>query len=378
VIVLGVVSLLNDAASEMVTPLLPVLLTATLGAGPTIVGLIEGAAEFVASVLKLVSGWLTDRGWNPKRVVVGGYALSNVARPLLGLALGWSWVLALRCIDRVGKGLRTAPRDALIVAATAADVRGRAFGFHRSMDHLGAVIGPLMAFALLTVGLSTPQVFLWSGLIGAAVVALLLFGLPAQESRPAVQSISLKWRTLDRRLRRLLTAVGALALATVPEVFLVLWATENGAAVATIPLLWAAASVAKMALALPAGILSDRIGRLAILIAGWALRMLILLALAWFPVRIGVVPVLFLAYAATLAITEPAERSLVGDIATAAERGTAFGWYHLMNGVFVLPGALLFGGLWEWKGSSTAFAIAAGVTLLAAVFMLTSVRRRES
>jgi MFS family permease len=378
VVVLGLVSLLNDGASEMVTPLLPVFLTATLGAGPAVVGLIEGAAEFVASVLKLISGWLTDRGWNPKRVVVGGYTLSNAARPLLGLALGWTWVLALRCLDRVGKGLRTAPRDALIAAATDAGVRGRAFGFHRSMDHLGAVIGPLLAFALLTAGLSTVQVFLWSGVIGAGVIGLLLFGLPAQESRPAAQSTPLQWRQLDRRLRRLLVAVGGLALATVPEAFLVLWATQSGTRVAMIPLLWAGASVVKMALALPAGILSDRIGRLAILISGWALRVAILLALAWLPANIVLVPVLFLAYAATLAITEPAERSLVGDIATAADRGTAFGWYHLMNGVFVLPGALLFGGLWQWKGSATAFAIASGVTLLAAAFMLISVRRRES
>jgi MFS family permease len=378
VIVLGVVSLLNDAASEMVTPLLPVFLTATLGAGPAIVGLIEGAAEFVASVLKLVSGWLTDRGWNPKRVVVGGYSLSNAARPLLGLALGWTWVLALRCFDRVGKGLRTAPRDALIAAATEANARGRAFGFHRSMDHLGAVIGPLLAFVLLTAGLATAEVFLWSAVIGAGVVGLLLFGLPAQAARPATQSTSLHWRTLDRRLRRLLIACGALAVATAPEVFLVLWATQSGIAVAMIPLLWAAASVFKMTLAMPAGALSDRIGRLPVLLLGWGLRVGTLLALAWLPASAVLVPFLFLAYASTLAITEPAERSLVGDIATVADRGTAFGWYHLMNGVFVLPGALLFGIVWEWQGSAAAFAIAAGVTLAAAVFMLTSVRRRAS
>jgi len=376
VIILGLVSLLNDAASEMVTPLLPVFLTATLGAGPAVVGLIEGAAEFVASVLKLVSGWLTDRGWNPKRVVVGGYALSNAVRPLLGLALGWTSVLALRCLDRVGKGLRTAPRDALIASATAPEVRGRAFGFHRSMDHLGAVIGPLLAFVLLTAGLSTAEVFLWSGVIGAGVVGLVVIGVPDQGSRAAAQSTSLRWRTLDRRLRRLLVACGVLALATAPEVFLVLWATKNGTAVAMIPLLWAGASVLKMALAMPAGILSDRVGRLAVLIFGWTLRVGILLALAWLPVRVWLVPALFLTYSATLAITEPAERSLVGDIATAADRGTAFGWYHLMSGVFVLPGALLFGGLWEWKGSTSAFTAAAGITLVAAVFMLVSVRRR--
>ncbi|HKJ22310.1 MAG TPA: MFS transporter, partial [Gammaproteobacteria bacterium] len=137
VIVLGFVSLLNDSASEMIVPLLPLFLTINLGAGPLIVGLIEGLAEATASVLKLVAGWLADRGWRHKRLVLGGYLLSNSARPLIGLALGWSWVLALRFLDRVGKGLRTAPRDALIAGAVETHRRGRAFGFHRAMDHTG-------------------------------------------------------------------------------------------------------------------------------------------------------------------------------------------------------------------------------------------------
>ncbi len=376
---LGVVSLLNDAASEMVAPLLPIFLTATLGAGPAIVGLIEGAAESAASVLKLVSGWLTDRGWNAKRLVVGGYALSNGVRPLIGLALAWSWVLALRFLDRVGKGLRTAPRDAMIAAATGADIRGRAFGFHRSMDHMGAVLGPLLAFVLLAAGLSVREVFVSSLAIGVVVVAVLVFGVPSVPSQPRrPQSTTFAWRTLDRRLRRLLLACGALAFATAPEVFLVLWAKENGLAVTLVPLLWAVASVVKMSVALPAGVMSDRWGRLPVLIGGWTMRVVTLAALAWLPASSWLVWILFLAYAATLAMTESAERSLVGDIAVPAQRGTAFGWYHLMSGLLILPGALLFGSLWEWAGSDAAFGTAAGVTLLAAFMLLTSVRERET
>ena len=373
---LGVVSLLNDAASEMVTPLLPIFLTATLGAGPAIVGLIEGAAESAASLLKLVSGWLTDRGWKVKRMVVGGYALSNGVRPLIGLAAAWSSVLALRFIDRVGKGLRTAPRDAMITAVTTPEIRGRAFGFHRSMDHLGAVVGPLLAFVLLAGGLSMREVFFSSLLIGIVVVATLVFGLPKDQARRQVTSPPLfQWRTLDSRLRRLLMACGALALATTPEVFLVLWARDHGLAITVVPLLWAVASVLKMSVALPAGILSDRLGRLPVLIGGWALRVLTLAALAWLPVVGGwMIWALFLAYAATLAMTESAERSLVGDIAEPYQRGTAFGWYHLVSGLLILPGALLFGSLWEWAGSALAFGAAAGVTLLAAVMLLVSVR----
>ncbi|HSD74661.1 MAG TPA: MFS transporter [Steroidobacteraceae bacterium] len=373
---LGFVSLLNDAASEMVTPLLPIFLTATLGAGPAIVGLIEGAAESAASVLKLVSGWLTDRGWNAKGLVVGGYALSNGLRPLIGVAAAWSWVLALRFLDRVGKGLRTAPRDAMIAAVTAPEIRGRAFGFHRSMDHLGAVVGPLLAFALLSAGLSVRQVFLSSLVIGVVVIATLVFGVPKESSRPHSTPRPLfEWRTLDGRLRRLLLACGALAIATTPEAFLVLWAKDHGLVVTVVPLLWAVASVLKMSVALPAGILSDRLGRLPVLIGGWALRVLTLAALAWVHVDSKwLVWMLFLAYAATLAMTESAERSLVGDIAAPAQRGTAFGWYHLMSGLLLLPGALIFGSLWEWAGSSLAFGVAAGVTLVAAVMMLMSVR----
>jgi MFS family permease len=380
VIVLGVVSLLNDAASEMVTPLLPIFLTATLGAGPAIVGLIEGAAESAASVLKLVSGWLTDRGWNSKRLVVGGYALSNGVRPLIGLALSWSVVLALRFLDRVGKGIRTAPRDAMIAAVTTPDTRGRAFGFHRSMDHMGAVVGPLLAFALLSAGFALREVFLASAVIGVAVVAALVFGVPSEESRPPAPARPLlEWRTLDRRLQRLLVACGALALATTPETFLVLWAKDNGLPVALVPVLWALASVLKMCVALPAGIISDRLGRLPVLVGGWTLRVLTLAALAGLvPTQPWTVWMLFLAYSGTLALTESAERSLVGDVAAPTQRGTAFGWYHLVSGLLILPGAVIFGSLWEWAGSATAFSAAACVTLIAAAMLLVSVRRRGS
>jgi MFS family permease len=371
------VSLLNDAASEMVTPLLPVFLTATLGAGPAIVGLIEGAAESTASVLKLVSGWLTDRGWSSKRLVVGGYALSNGVRPLIGLALSWTLVFVLRFLDRVGKGLRTAPRDAMIAAVTMPEIRGRAFGFHRSMDHLGAVVGPLLAFALLSAGFAVREVFLASAVIGVAVVAALVFGVPKEESRPSTTARPLlEWRTLDRRLRRLLVACGALALATTPETFLVLWARDHGLPVAWVPLLWALASVLKMCVALPAGIVSDRLGRLPVLVGGWSLRVLTLVALAGLvPTEAWAVWMLFLAYSATLALTESAERSLVGDVAAPSQRGTAFGWYHLVSGLLILPGAVIFGSLWEWAGSATAFAAAACVTLGAAAMLIVSVRR---
>jgi len=377
VIVLGLVSLLNDAASEMITPLLPIFLTATLGAGPAIVGLVEGLAEATASLLKLYSGRLADRGVPAKRLVLGGYALSNTMRPLIGIAAGWAIVLLLRFLDRVGKGLRTAPRDAMIAAATGPEQRGRAFGFHRSLDHAGAVIGPLLAFGLLAAQADLEHVFLASAIPGVLVVALLVFGLPADQAIVPAARQRFQWSALHGRLKAIIVTAGLLALASVPEVFVVLWATESGMAVTWVPLVWAAASLAKMLIAMPAGILSDRLGRLPLLLGGWSARVAVLLLLAFAqPSAVGVW-LLFIAYSATLAVTEPAERALIGDHAAVGERGTAFGLYHLTSGLLILPGALIFGGLWQRFGSTTAFAVAAAVTGLAAILLLGLARSRS-
>jgi MFS family permease len=372
VLVLGLVSLLNDAASEMITPLLPIFLTAILGAGPAIVGLVEGLAEATASVLKLVAGRLADRGVPAKKLVLGGYALSNGMRPLIGLATAWSAVLLLRFLDRVGKGLRTAPRDALIAAAVPPQQRGRAFGFHRSMDHAGAVLGPLAAFALLAMHADLQHVFFASVIPGLLVLALLALGLP-DERKPyvAATATAFSWRGLHGRLRAMIIAAGGLALASVPEAFVVLWATQSGMAVKWVPLVWAAASLAKMTIAMPAGIVSDRLGRLPVLLGGWSARVAVLptLALLRSPGPL-LVWVLFIAYSATLAITEPAERSIIGDHAGEHERGTAYGLYHLASGLLVLPGAVLFGAIWQQFGSPYAFGVAAVVTAAAAGAML--------
>ena len=370
VVTLGLVSLANDAASEMLTPLLPIFLTATLGAGPAVVGLIEGVAEATASILKVISGRLADRGLGAKRLVFSGYGASTVARPLIGLALGWSWVLALRFIDRVGKGIRTAPRDAMIAGAVAPASLGRAFGFHRALDHAGAVVGPLLAFALLALGADVGHVFFWSIIPGAIVIALIVFGLPADG--PAVVSVPppVSFRALDPRLKALMLAAGLLALAALPEVFMVLWATSAGLSVAMVPLAWALASAFKMLVAMPAGHLSDRYGRVPVLLAGWSLRVALLLLLATVTMTGVWIWVLFVSYGASLAVTEAPERSLVGDAAPHGLRGTAFGVYHFIVGVFALPGAFLLGLIWQEIGSSAAFYTAAGITVVAAVAMI--------
>jgi MFS-type transporter involved in bile tolerance (Atg22 family) len=375
VVVLGLVSFLNDAASEMITPLLPIFLTATLGAGPAVVGLVEGVAEATASILKLVSGRLADRGVQAKSLVVAGYGLSNATRPLIGIAAAWAAVLVLRFLDRVGKGIRTAPRDALIAGAVPAAQRGRAFGFHRSMDHAGAVVGPLAAFGLLSAQVDLGHVFLASVVPGTLVLLLLVLGVPRGEPYAAPPRARFSWRALHGRLRGMIVAAGWLALASVPEVFVVLWATQAGMSVKWVPLVWAAASFGKMLIALPAGIVSDRLGRTPVLFGGWAARVVVLLLLAaWTRPSAVLVWVLFVAYSATLAITEPAERSLIGDHAAEHERGTAYGLYHLAGGLLVLPGAVIFGTLWQAYGSSVAFVAAAVVTAIGATSLLALAR----
>jgi MFS family permease len=369
VVVLSLVSLLNDAASEMITPLLPVFLTLALGASPAAVGLIEGLAEATSSILKLVSGRLADRGWNPKRLVVWGYGTSNMVRPLIGLALSWPFVLSLRFLDRLGKGLRTAPRDAMIANSVSAPRRGAAFGFHRAMDHLGAVIGPVVAFLVLSHGVEMRNVFLMSVVPGIAVLLLLVFGLPASQPQ-AIAVTPLKWSLLDGRLKALIIASGGLALASMPEAFLVLWALGRGIELQYIPLVWAAASLVKMFVAFLGGAASDRLGRLPVVITGWSLRVGCLFLIAGLGQGDALTWIMFLVFAASLAFTEAAERSLVGDAADPAQRGTAFGVYHLVCGLLALPGAVLIGAVWQGFGQAVAFMLAGSLTGLAAAALV--------
>lgn len=379
VIVLSAVSLLNDAASEMIAPLLPLFLTLTLGAGPAAVGFIEGLAEATASLIKLLSGRLADRGWSMKGLVLGGYSISNLMRPLIAFASGWVWILGLRFLDRVGKGLRTAPRDALISGAVEPQLRGRAFGFHRAMDHAGAVIGPLIAFALLQAHVELRHVFLFSVIPGMLVILLLVYGVPSAASTPAPAPVStrLEWRALDHRLRALILSAGGLAFAAAPEAFLILWAAARHLDIVWVPLLWSAAHVVKIFTVMIASNLSDKIGRLPVLITGWSARVVMLILLAFSGDGTLWTWVMFLAYAGALASTEGAERAMIGDFAPSQQKATAFGLYHMLSGILALPGALMFGLLWQWFGMKYAFLTAAALTALSAIILLASYRREK-
>jgi MFS family permease len=373
VIVLGLVSLLNDTASDMIAPLLPVFLAGTLGAGPAAVGLIEGVAETASSLLKLWAGRLGDRGVGHKKLALGGYTVSNVLRPLIGFAASWPMVLLLRFGDRIGKGLRTAPRDALLAAAVEPGLRGRAFGLHRAMDHTGAMVGPLLAAALLAAGFEMREVFLFSIIPGTLVVVLLALGVREQTMPVAPAGAPLRWSLLPPPLRGLILAAGGLALAAIPDAFLVLWLGAARVPVAWIPALWALAHGFRALVALRGGWISDRLGRLPVMVAGWLARAALLLVVPWVSDMTGVIALFFL-YAAATAATEGAERALIGDIAAPEHRGTAFGVYHMTVGALALPGALWFGAVWQFANMRTAFIASSLLTLFAALWFAHRVR----
>ena len=372
VFILGVVSLLTDVSSEMIYPLLPLFLATTLGAGAAFIGLIEGVAESTASLLKLFSGWWSDRLGRRKAIVVGGYTLSACARPLVALAgTGWH-VLAVRFTDRVGKGLRTAPRDALIAAAAPPESWGRAFGFHRAMDHAGAVVGPLIAFALLsTVVHDLRTVFALAAIPGLLAVGILIARVadapPA--AREAAGPPRLSLTPFSPRFRAVLAVIALFTLGNSSDAFLLLKAHAVGVGAASIPLLWIVLHLSKALSSTPAGALSDRIGRPRLILAGWLVYAGVYggFAVADHAWQIWA---LFVVYGLFFGLTEGVEKAYIADLAPPDLRGTAYGLYHAAVGLTALPASLLMGLVWEHVSPAAAFTVGAALALASAVLFL--------
>jgi MFS family permease len=367
---LGMISLLNDSASEMIYPLLPLFLAGTLGAGPRVLGLIEGVAEAVSSLLKLVAGAWSDRMRRAKPFVVAGYGIAGIARTLIAAATGWWMVLACRLADRVGKGLRSSPRDAMLGRSIAADQRGLAFGLHRAMDNAGAVVGPLAAAGLLALGMDLRTVF-WCAGIPAVIVLLLTLRLREPEAAAVVETVRFSWdvRQFPPEFKRYLLVIGLFMLGNSSNLFLLLRVRELGLAQAQIPLLWALMSLVAAIFLTPLSSLSDRIGRRRLIIAGWIAYAAIYLLLGWGRLPAWSIWVLFAAYGMFIAATEGAEKALVADLVPRGQLGTAFGWYHMTLGITLLPASLLFGWLWQSVSPFVAFAFGAACALLAAVLL---------
>jgi len=366
---LGVVSLLTDMSSEMVYPLLPSFLVGPLKAGPAFVGLVEGIAESVASVTRLVAGRISDRQPRRKPLIVAGYGLSSLMRPLVAAAAAPWHVLAIRTADRIGKGLRGAPRDALLAEVTPAEDLGRAYGFHRGMDHVGAVAGPLIAAGLLLWRQDLRLVFALAAVPALASVLVLVFGVrEARREIPAPTGATIPAAPLPPGLRRYLFVLAVFTLGNSSDAFLLLRAQQAGVALPMIPLLWAALHVVKSAASTAGGALSDRFGRRPVITAGWILYALVYAGLA-LATRAWQVWALFAVYGLFTALTEGPERALVAELAPAAGRGAAFGAYYAVTGVMLLPASLLMGVLWQGLGAAAAFFAGAGLALAAALLL---------
>lgn len=375
---IGLISLVNDSASEMMYPLIPLYLSGVLMAGPKALGLIEGLAEAIASLLKLVSGVWADRTGRSKPWIIAGYGVAGLARPLIAFATVWPLLLLLRVLDRIGKAVRAAPRDALLAASIAPDQRGLAFGLHRALDNTGAVIGPLLAAGLLAAGVPLQQVFLWALVPGLACL-LLSTALKESGAPPQPQArIEWRWRGLPLPLRRYLLVVAVFTLGNSSNMFLFLRAKELGVSEAQVPLLWAAVSSVAAVCSTPLGHLSDRLGRLRLLTAGYVAYALFYVGMAWFAEPGWRLYLLFGLYGLFMAATEGVERALLADLAPATQRGTAFGWFNLLLGAVLLPASVLFGWLWEGVSAAFAFGFSAGCALAAAGLLVLWVRPRAT
>jgi MFS family permease len=374
---LAFASLLNDTASEMIYPLLPVFLTSVLGATPVTVGVIEGAADGLASILKYVAGSLSDRLPRRKPLVVGGYALAAASRALIAVAGRWPAVLTARLIDRTGKGIRSAPRDAIIADVTPAEDRGRAFGFQRALDHTGAVLGPLLALLFLDViHIPMRTLFMIAVVPGAVGVVMLLLFLREEPhaqkkpSNPGTQQPS----NLPSNFWLAITAIALFSLANSSDAFLILQAHAAGVSTAMLPALWAAHHVIKSLFSTRAGALSDRIDRRRLLIVGWLFYAAIY-AVFPFARSLTFFVVLFVLYAIPGTLSEGAERAWISDMVPAEVRGRSFGVYYLANGLCVLAGTVLFGEIYQHVTPQAAFWVGAGLAVMGAGAVLVVPRK---
>jgi MFS family permease len=376
--VLGLASLLNDIASEMIFPLLPNFLLTVLLGNLFYLGVIEGAADSVASLLKLWSGGRSDQANRRKGFVLFGYTLAAMARPLIGVIVAPWQLFAVRVGDRIGKGVRTSPRDALIADSTNSSIRGRAFGFHRAMDHLGAAIGPLLAAGFLWLWPAHLRtLFLLTLLPGLLVLGLLVFGLretPATE--PPKEPMRLTLKPFDRNFRRFLLALVVFTLGNSSDAFLLVRAGELGVPTALLPILWFAFHVIKSVGNLRLGRAVDRSGPRPFLFLGWFVYAGVYLAFArattaweaW---------ACFLVYALFYGLTEPAEKTLVADLVGGERKGLAYGWYNFAVGIATLPASLIFGALYQVYGALAAFGWGAALALVA-VLLLMGVKERRT
>lgn len=369
--IFGWVSLATDAASEAIYPLLPFFLTQVLGGGAMSLGIIEGTAEASNSLLKILSGAAADRSRVKRPLVLAGYSLSSAARPLIALAGAWPHVLVIRFIDRVGKGIRTAPRDALLANWATPSTRGRVFSFHRGMDHAGAVVGPLLATLFLWIYPRQYRALFAATIVpGLLAVWLILLVREPVASAPGPRADATSTRPgdvrrlLHGRLGRFFLVLMVFALGNSTDAYLLLRLSDVLGDVSTVPLAWAALHVVKASVSFVAGGWSDRFGRWRVIGLGWLVYAVVYVGFATSSsatVLIG----WFLVYGCYFGLTEGTEKALIADLAPASQRGLAFGFYAAIQGVGTLAASLVFGVIWTVGGPTAAFSTGAALAVVA-------------
>jgi MFS family permease len=380
---LGWTSLFTDAATEMIYPLLPVFLSRVLGAGALSLGIIEGAAEAVNSVLKVASGYMADRLPWRRPIVIAGYTLSSLARPLIALTTMWPQVLVIRLLDRTGKGIRGAPRDAMLAQFAAPGTRGRIFGFHRAMDHAGAIVGPIVATIVLFFAPGEYRLLFALTIIPGAIAVAMLFLVPEPESvgrvprasegvgrvpRAPGSSASGPAGRLPPSLWAFLAVLLIFSVGNSADAFLLLRLSDALGGATYIPLLWAGIHVVKASLSTWGGALSDRLGRRRVIAIGWAIYAVAYLGFAASSSASALVG-WFLVYGVHYALAESAEKALVADLVPASQHGSAFGLYNAALGVGALAASVVFGLLYERLGPAAAFGFAAAPAGAAALLL---------
>ncbi len=357
VLVTGLVSFFMDVSSEMIYPLVPLFLTNVLGANKSLVGLIEGIAESTASLLKVFSGWFSDKIGRRKGLMAAGYAISTLSRPLVALASGWGQVLSSRFMDRFGKGVRTSPRDAIIAESTDERFLGRAFGFHRSMDTMGAVVGPALAFFFLGIFSNDYRKVFWLSMVPGILAVLLIIFFIAEKKAGGVEHADrpkLTLRHFDGRFRWFLLIVTTFAIGNSSDVFLILRAQQVGIATVTIPVVYLLFNLIYSVSSIFAGIAADRFGRKRIILFGFLLFAIVYYGFAT-AVNTRAIWILFGFYGIFMGLTEGVQKAFLTTIIPSDFKATAFGVYNTAVGLAMFPASLMGGWLWDHISPSATF-----------------------
>lgn len=375
---LGLVSLFMDISSEMIYPLIPIFLSNVLAASKTSIGLIEGVAESTSSLLKVFSGWMSDKAGKRKPLIFWGYSVSVLSRPILALASSWPLVLLYRFADRAGKGIRTAPRDAMLAESAEEKTLGRSFGFHRAMDTTGAVIGPLLAFTLLAVFSNNLRAVFWASVIPGllAVMAIAFFVKETKRHLPSGAPPSLSLSGLDGRFKAFVLVAGVFTLGKTSEAFLVLRALDIGVPVSSIPLVYLLFNLVAAALSTHMGSFADRAGMKKTIFSSYVLFALIFLGFAHASSSVHIWG-LFISYGVFVSLNEGVQRAYVSTLIGPGMKSTGFGVYHMAVGLAALPSAIIGGALWEEIGPVALFYYGASMAILASLLFALLLGRRH-